>query len=155
MSAAQLSTFSVNGHLFGVEVAVVQEVIRYQPMTRVPLAPAALAGLINLRGQVITAVDLRRRLGFPERAAGELAMDVIVRTSDGLVSLLVDRIGDVVEVGQDAFEEPPETLGGIARELIRGAYKLDHALLLSLDVQRAVDLPPLDNGSGIVGARPM
>jgi purine-binding chemotaxis protein CheW len=155
MNAAQLSTFSVNGHLFGVEVAVVQEVLRYQPMTRVPLAPAALAGLINLRGQVVTAVDLRRRLGFPERAAGELAIDVIVRTGDGLVSLLVDRIGDVVEVTQEAFEEPPETLGGIARELIRGAYKLDHALLLSLDVQRAVDLPPLDNGSGIVGARPM
>jgi len=155
MSAAQLSTFSVNGHLFGVEVAVVQEVIRYQPMTRVPLAPAALAGLINLRGQVITAVDLRRRLGFPERAAGELAMDVIVRTSDGLVSLLVDRIGDVVEVAQEAFEEPPETLAGIARELIRGAYKLDHALLLLLDVQGAVDLPPLDNGSGMVIATPM
>ena len=155
MSAAQLSTFSVNGHLFGVEVAVVQEVIRYQPMTRVPLAPAALAGLINLRGQVITAVDLRRRLGFPDRAAGELAMDVIVRTSDGLVSLLVDRIGDVVEVAQEAFEEPPETLAGIARELIRGAYKLDHALLLLLDVQGAVDLPPLDNGSGMVVATPM
>lgn len=155
MSAAQLSTFSVNGHLFGVEVAVVQEVIRYQPMTRVPLAPAALAGLINLRGQVIPAVDLRRRLGFPERAAGELAMDVIVRTSDGLVSLLVDRIGDVVEVAQEALEEPPETLGGIARELIRGAYKLDHALLLSLDVERAVDLPPLESGSGTVGATPM
>ena len=155
MSAAQLSTFSVNGHLFGVEVAVVQEVIRYQPMTRVPLAPAALAGLVNLRGQVIAAVDLRRRLGFPERAAGELAMDVIVRTSDGLVSLLVDRIGDVVEVAQEALEEPPETLGGIARELIRGAYKLDHALLLSLDVERAVDLPPLESGSGTVGATPM
>jgi purine-binding chemotaxis protein CheW len=155
MSAAQLSTFSVNGHLFGVEVAVVQEVIRYQSMTRVPLAPAALAGLINLRGQVITAVDLRRRLGFPDRAAGELGMDVIVRTRGGLVSLLVDRIGDVVEVTQEAFEEPPETLGGIARELIRGAYKLDHALLLSLDVQGAVELPPLDNGSGIVGAASM
>jgi purine-binding chemotaxis protein CheW len=155
MSAAQLSTFSVNGHLFGIEVAVVQEVIRYQPMTRVPLAPAALAGLINLRGQVITAVDLRRRLGFPDRAAGDLAMDVIVRTRNGLVSLLVDRIGDVVEVTQEAFEEPPETLGGIIRELIRGAYKLDHALLLSLDVQRAVDLPPLANGSGIVSATPM
>ena len=155
MSAAQLSTFSVNGHLFGIEVAVVQEVIRHQPMTRVPLAPAALAGLINLRGQVITAVDLRRRLGFPDRAAGDLAMDVIVRTRNGLVSLLVDRIGDVVEVTQEAFEEPPETLGGIIRELIRGAYKLDHALLLSLDVQRAVDLPPLANGSGIVGATPM
>jgi purine-binding chemotaxis protein CheW len=155
MSAAQLSTFSVAGHLFGVEVAAVQEVIRYQPMTRVPLAPAALAGLINLRGQVITAVDLRRRLGFPDRAADELPMDVIVRTRDGLVSLLVDRIGDVVEVAEEAFEEPPETLQGITRELIRGAYKLDHALLLSLDVQGAVELPPLAGDSGISGAAPM
>jgi purine-binding chemotaxis protein CheW len=155
MSPAQLSTFSVDGHLFGAEVAVVQEVIRYQPMTRVPLAPAALAGLINLRGQVITAVDLRRRLGFPDRAAGELPMDVIVRTRGGLVSLLVDRIGDVVEVDEATFEAPPETLLGVGRELIRGAYKLDHTLLLSLDVQGAVELPPLAGGSGTLAAAPM
>jgi purine-binding chemotaxis protein CheW len=142
MSGTQLATFSVDGYLFGVEVAAVQEVIRYQPMTRVPLAPAALVGLINLRGQVITAVDLRRRLGFGDRAAGELPMDVIVRTSDGLVSLLVDRIGDVVDVVEEAFEEPPETLLGSARELIRGAYKLDGALLLLLDVQGVVEPQP-------------
>jgi purine-binding chemotaxis protein CheW len=69
-------------------------------------------------------------------------MDVIVRAGDGLVSLLVDRIGDVVEVSGEAFEEPPDTLAGIARELIRGAYKLDHALLLALDVPGAVELRP-------------
>jgi purine-binding chemotaxis protein CheW len=142
MSLTQLSTFFIDGYRFGVEVATVQEVIRYQPMTRVPLAPPALSGLINLRGQVITAVDLRRRLALPDRAAGELPMDVIVRTKDGLVSLLVDRIGDVVEVSEEAFEEPPETLLGIARELIRGAYKLDGVLLLSLDVEGAVELQP-------------
>jgi purine-binding chemotaxis protein CheW len=140
MSAAQLSSFSVGGHQFGVEVAAVQEVILHQPMTRVPLAPADLGGLINLRGQVIPAVDLRRRLGFPDRVAGQPPMDVILRTRDGLVSLLVDGIGDVVEVPDEAFEEPPETLHGIGRELIRGAYKLDDALLLLLDVQAAVDL---------------
>jgi purine-binding chemotaxis protein CheW len=109
-------------------------------MTRVPLAPANLGGLINLRGQVIPAVDLRRRLGFPDRVAGQPPMDVILHTRDGLVSLLVDGIGDVVEVPDEAFEEPPETLHGIGRELIRGAYKLDDALLLLLDVQAAVDL---------------
>jgi purine-binding chemotaxis protein CheW len=140
MSAAQLSTFSVGDHQFGVEVAAVQEVILHQPMTRVPLAPADLGGLINLRGQVIPAVDLRRRLGFPDRVAGQPPMDVILHTRDGLVSLLVDGIGDVVEVPDEAFEEPPETLHGIGRELIRGAYKLDDALLLLLDVQAAVDL---------------
>jgi purine-binding chemotaxis protein CheW len=141
-STAQLSTFVVNGYLFGVEVATVQEVIRYQPMTRVPLAPPAFGGLVNLRGQVISAIDLRRRLGFPDRTAGELPMDVIVRTRDGLVSLLVDQIGDVVDVSGEAFEEPPDTLLGIARELIRRVYKLDDTLLLSLDIEGAVDLQP-------------
>jgi purine-binding chemotaxis protein CheW len=137
-----LTTFHLDRYLFGVEVATVQEVIRYQPMTRVPLAPPALSGLINLRGQIIPAVDLRRRLGFPDRPAGELPMDVVVRTGDGMVSLLVDRIGDVVEVSEEAFEEPPDTLTGVARELIRGAYKLDGALLLWLDVEGAVELRP-------------
>jgi len=141
-SPAQLSTFVVNGYLFGVEVATVQEVIRYQPMTRVPLAPPAFGGLVNLRGQVISAIDLRRRLGFPDRTAGELPMDVVVRTRDGLVSLLVDQIGDVVDVSEETFEEPPDTLLGIARELIRRVYKLDGTLLLSLDVEGAVDLQP-------------
>jgi purine-binding chemotaxis protein CheW len=155
MSLAQLSTFFIDGHLFGVEVATVQEVIRYQPMTRVPLAPPALSGLINLRGQVITAVDLRQRLGFPDRTVDELPTDVVVHTKDGLVSLLVDRIGDVVEVSEEAFEEPPETLLGIARELIRGAYKLDDALLLLLDVEAAVELQPADGGSGISPPPPM
>lgn len=141
-SPAQLSTFVLNGYLFGVEVATVQEVIRCQSMTRVPLAPPAFGGLVNLRGQVIAAIDLRRRLGFPDRTAGELPMDVIVRTRDGLVCLLVDQIGDVVDVSEEAFEEPPDTLLGIARALIRRVYKLDDTLLLSLDVEGAVDLQP-------------
>jgi purine-binding chemotaxis protein CheW len=141
-SPAQLSTFVVNGYLFGVEVATVQEVIRCQSMTRVPLAPPAFGGLVNLRGQVIAAIDLRRRLGFPDRTAGELPMDVIVRTRDGLVCLLVDQIGDVVDVSEEALEEPPDTLLGIARALIRRVYKLDDTLVLSLDVEGAVELQP-------------
>jgi purine-binding chemotaxis protein CheW len=141
-SPAQLSTFVVNGYLFGVEVATVQEVIRCQSMTRVPLAPPAFGGLVNLRGQVITAIDLRRRLGFPDRTAGELPMDVIVRTRDGLMCLLVDQIGDVVDVSEEAFEEPPDTLLGVARALIRRVYKLDDSLLLLLDVEGAVELQP-------------
>ena len=88
----------------------VQEVIRYQEMTRVPLAPPVVKGLINLRGQIVTAVDLRRRLGLRERAATDLPMNVVIRTSDGAVSLLVDEIGDVVEVDDTTFERPPETV---------------------------------------------
>ena len=140
MSTQQFSTFVVAGHLFGIEVENVQEVIRYQPMTRVPLAPAAIGGLINLRGQVIPAVDLRHRLAFPARADDDLPMNVVVRTDDGAVSLLVDQIGEVVDAHDDDFEAPPETLTGSTRALIRGAYKLDSHLLLALDVPRAVDI---------------
>lgn len=143
MSTAQLSTFHVGGYAFGIEVEQVQEVIRYQPMTRVPLAPASVGGLINLRGQVITAIDLGHRLGLPPRPEGALPMNVVVRTADGVVSLLVDRIGEVVDARSDDFEAPPETLVGPGRDLITGAYKLAGALLLALDVPRVVDVSPL------------
>ncbi len=101
-----------------------QEIIRYQEMTRVPLAPPVVCGLINLRGQIVTAIDLRRRLELSDRPADQLPVNVVVHTDDGAVSLLVDEIGDVLEVSEKLFEPPPETLRGPARELIRGAYKL-------------------------------
>ena len=136
----QFTTFVLDGHLFGVEVETVQEVIRYQEMTRVPLATGSVGGLINLRGQVITALDLRRRLGMPDRAEGTLPMNVVVRTEEGVVSLLVDQIGDVIETDTNQFEVPPDTVSLQARDLIRGAFKLDGQLLLALDVPRAVEL---------------
>jgi purine-binding chemotaxis protein CheW len=133
-------TFTLDGMLFGVEVLKVQEVIRFQEMTRVPLAPPVVRGLINLRGQIVTAIDLRRRLELSERPTGQPPMNVVVQTEDEAVSLLVDEIGEVREVAEDAFERPPETLQGIARELIRGAYKLKDRLLLVLDTEKAVQL---------------
>jgi len=136
----QFSTFIVDRLLFGVGVEKVQEVIRYQEMTRVPLAPTVVKGLINLRGQIVTAVDLRSRLGLPERAATDLPMNVVIRHEDGAVSLLVDEIGDVLEVEEDAFELPPGTLAGEARELIRGVYKLNDALLIALDTDKMLNL---------------
>ncbi len=138
--ARQFCTFFVDGLFFGVELRKVQELIRYQKITRVPLASPVVRGLINLRGQIITAIDLRRRLDLNERPADQLSMNVVVRTSDGVVSLLVDEIEDIVEVEEDTFEPPPETLKGVARELIRGAYKLKNRLLLVLDSEKAVDL---------------
>ena len=140
MTDKQLSTFEVDGQHFGVDVASVQEVIRFQQMTRVPLAPTAVGGLINLRGQVVTAIDLRERLGLPPRPEGQLPMNVVVRVDEEAVSLLVDAIGDVVDVTTDQFEPPPETLTGPRRDLIHGAYKLPDRLLLALDVYRAVDV---------------
>ena len=140
VDARQLCTFFLDGLCFGVDVTRVQEVIRYQDMTRVPLATAVVRGLINLRGQIVTAVDMRIRLGIAPAKRGELPMNVVVRTDDGAVSLLVDDIGDVVEVDESAFEGPPETMPARARELVRGVYKLNDRLLLLLDTERAVDL---------------
>lgn len=134
----QFATFTLDGLHFGVEVLKVQEVLRHQPMTRVPLAPPVVEGLINLRGQIVTALDLRRRLTLSPRAGGELPMNVVVRTADGVVSLLVDEIGDVVEVGDDEFEPAPERLTRALTSLVTGVYKLKNHLLLVLDVERAV-----------------
>jgi purine-binding chemotaxis protein CheW len=140
MTHQQFATFFVDRLFFGVEVLKVQEVIRYQEMTRVPLAPPEIRGLINLRGQIVTALDLRRRLDLSPRHAEQLPMNVVVRTDDGAVSLLVDEIGDVVEVSDESFERPPETIHGVARELIRGVYKLKERLLLILDTEKTVVL---------------
>ncbi len=137
-TSAQLATFWLDGDLFGVEVEHVQEVLRSQGITRVPLAPPAVAGLINLRGQVVTAIELRERLGRKPRPEGQEAVVIVVRLHGEAVSLLVDSIADVVDVDLRDFEAPPDTLDGSARELIRGAYKLDGHLLLALDVNRAV-----------------
>jgi purine-binding chemotaxis protein CheW len=135
----QFCTFYVDGQFFGVPVQQVQEVIRYQEMTRVPLVPRVIRGLINLRGQIVVAVDLRRRLNAAERSADQLPMNVVVRTADGAVSLLVDEIGDVLEVREDTFEPPPETLQNGSRELVVGVHKLPRQLLLILDTEKAVN----------------
>jgi purine-binding chemotaxis protein CheW len=134
----QLCTFYLRDLLFGVEVEKVQEVIRYQEMTRIPLSPAVVAGLINLRGQIVTAINLREQLDLPPRQTSELPMNVVVRRDDGPISLLVDEIGDVVEVDEELFEPAPHTLHSQSREFIRGVYKLKEQLLLLLDTDKTV-----------------
>lgn len=137
-SSRQYSTFHVGDLFFGVEVLKVQEVLRYQEMTRVPLAPAVIEGLINLRGQIVTAVDLRRTLKLEPRPPGRTPMNMVVRSEEGAVSLLVDEIGDVVEPPPSSYEPPPETMRREQRELIDGVYKLDDRLLLVLNTERVL-----------------
>ncbi|HYP90688.1 MAG TPA: chemotaxis protein CheW [Polyangiaceae bacterium] len=136
----QLCTFSLDGLLFGVDVKSVQEVIRFQEMTRVPLSSAMVRGLINLRGQIVTAIDMRARLSLPPLAAGEQPMNVVLCVGEGVVSLLVDEIGDVLEVSERDFERAPENLLGVFREVVLGVFKLEQRLLLLLDVERIVTL---------------
>jgi purine-binding chemotaxis protein CheW len=145
----QYCTFYVDNLYFGLDVLKVQEIIRFQEMTRVPLAPPVVRGLINLRGQIVTAIDLRRRLELRDRPAESEPVNVVVHTDEGAVSLLVDEIGDVLQVPEAAFERPPETLTGTARELIRGAYKLPDRLLLILDTERTVDVTSANAGRGV------
>lgn len=139
MISRQYTTFEVADQLFGVDVAKVVEVLRFSEYTRVPLADKSVGGLINLRGQVMAAVDLRVRLGLEPRDMSKPSMNVIVAENDEPISLLVDKIGDVVELNDDTFEPPPDTLAGPLRELIIGAFKLDNRLMLALDAKRAVD----------------
>ncbi|HEV3165680.1 MAG TPA: chemotaxis protein CheW [Isosphaeraceae bacterium] len=134
----QFCTFSLAELLLGLEVSHVQEVLRHQEMTSVPLAPQMIRGLINLRGQIVMAVDLRRRLELSEPPADLLPMNVVMRTGNGALSLLVDAIHDVIELPDDALEPPPETLRGAPRRLIRGAYPLHDRLLLCLDADQIV-----------------
>lgn len=136
----QFCTFFLEDQFFGVPVEQVQEVIRYLEMTRVPLMPPVIRGLINLRGQIVMAIDLRRRIGMPDRPDSELPMNVVVRAEDGAVSFLVDEIGDVLEAEEQSLERPPETLQGLARDLVRGVYKLQGRLMLVLDTERAVSV---------------
>ena len=134
----QLCTFVLGDLSFGVEVMKVQEVLRYQAMTRVPLAPGMVRGLINLRGQIVTAIDVRARFGLPRLSDTREPMNVVLCAGDGVVSLLVDEIGDVLEVHEVDFERPPETLPAVFRDVVVGVYKLEHRLLLLLDVDRIV-----------------
>jgi purine-binding chemotaxis protein CheW len=155
VSRQLVCTFSLAGNTFGVPVAQVQEVIRSLEITPVPLAPPAVRGMLNLRGQIVTAIDLRRRLHLGDRGAddrktnyrgandhrtNDQPMHVVVPTRDGPVSLLVDDVGDVIEVARDAAEPPPETIDAAVRPLVEGVYQLPDRLLLVLDVDRASDV---------------
>jgi purine-binding chemotaxis protein CheW len=141
----QYCTFYLGDQCFGLDVLKVQEIIRWQPLTTVPLAHPVVRGLINLRGQIVTAIDLRERLEMPSRNEDLEPVNVVVQTDDGAVSLLVDEIGDVLEMNEAQFERPPETLKGASRDLIQGAYKLPDRLVVILDPALVVSLPPVRN----------
>lgn len=141
----QVCTFMLGETLFGVDVSAVQEVLRPQAMTLVPLAPPVVRGLINLRGQIITAIDLRERLGFPPAVTTVPGMNLVVRLPDEILSFLVDDVGEVMNLSEDQFEDTPVTLQGAISDVITGVYKLKDRLLLLLNVTAAAKLPAESN----------
>lgn len=144
-SPAQYCTFWVDGLFFGVAVSEVQEVLRYQQLTEVPAAPEAVKGLINLRGQIVTALDLRCRLGLPPRPDDAVPMNVIVRSRGEVVSLLVDDIGDVITVEMTpgtgfALEPAPANVPSAVQDVLLGVLPLPESILLVLDADKAADV---------------
>jgi purine-binding chemotaxis protein CheW len=139
MNERRYCTFHVDKLLLGIDIERVQEVLADQTITPVPLADPDVAGLLNLRGQIVTTVDARRRLGLTERGGGGTAPTIVViRSSGEAVSLLVDHEGDVVDVEEHRVVEVPETVGAGIAALAVGAYKLEGALLLVLDADQMV-----------------
>lgn len=137
-SVEDVVTFRVGDQWFGVDVLQVQEVIGQQRIARVPLAAAGVAGFLNLRGQIVTAMDMHRRLEIP-RAPSESLMNVVVRDGDELFALIVDEVGDVAAIAPDALEPPPANLAWAWSKVCTGIVKLDHGLLAIVDVTRLLD----------------
>ncbi len=148
MNTCQFSTFYIDHYYLGVEVGKVQEIIRYQKMTKIPLSVDVIGGLINLRGQIVTAIDLHKRLLLKDRPKEIEPMNVIVRDGESSFSLLVDQIGDVISVEDDKISQPPENLSGETKELISSVYKLDKQLLLVLDTQKTISINQSVTASG-------
>jgi purine-binding chemotaxis protein CheW len=140
----QYCTFYLDLTYFGIALQDVREIIRAQTTTRIPLAPSDICGLINLRGQIVTVINLQRRLDENKAIAlsalddERVSYNVVVRTKDEIASLLVDDVGDVLEFSKDSFEAPPATLKGRMREFLQGAYQLPDGFLLILDIEKVL-----------------
>jgi purine-binding chemotaxis protein CheW len=126
-------TFTLQDQLFGLEIGHVQEVISPQDVTPVPLAPATCSGLINLRGQILLSLSMRRKLELPDAEPGSQAKTIILKCAEGLVGLQVDKMGDVVDVEQKRSEPLPFALQGTIRDLATEVFMLEDTLLVVLD----------------------
>lgn len=132
-------TFVVEEQRFGVPVLRVQDILSPEHIAPVPLAASAVRGLINLRGRIVTVIDVRTRLGLPA-FDGEKAMGVTVEHRGELFTLLVDRVGDVAELSRDRLEDKPATLAPSWRDVATGVWRLDEGLMVVLDVDRLLEL---------------
>lgn len=132
-------TMFIEGQLFGIPVLTVQDVLGPQKITRIPLAPREVAGSLNLRGRIVTAIDVRLRLGLANHSGENKGMSVVVDQSGELYSLMVDQVGEVLSLPAAKFERNPPTLDPMWREFSAGIYRLEDKLLVVLDVAKLLD----------------
>ena len=131
-------TFVIADQLFGIPVLKVQDVLSAHNITRIPLAPPEIAGSLNLRGRIVTAMDVRLRLGLPSKRES-VSMSIVAEHDGELYSLMVDSVGEVLALDGSAFERNPPTLDPKIRDYSVGIYRLDDKLLVVLDVNRLLD----------------
>ena len=136
---AEYVTFRIAKQLFGIHVLKVQDILNHCKTTRIPLAPPEIAGSLNLRGRIVTAIDVRLRLGLAERQADETSMSIVVENDGELYSLMVDSVGEVLPLTNGSWERNPPTLDPRLRDYSEGIYRLDGELLVVLDVNRLLD----------------
>lgn len=134
---SQFATFWLGDRLYGIDVMKVQEVTQPLTITKVPLAPKFVIGLINLRGQISTAINLRKLFNMQPSTERSNEMSVVCRVNDQLISFLVDRIGDVIEVSANDFEDSPETIPMDVKMFMGGVYKTPDSILSIIDVDKA------------------
>jgi len=137
-------TFTIAGQLFGIPVLQIQDVLSSYQITPVPLAPPEITGSLNLRGRVVTAMDLRLRLGLSARAKEAESMSIVAENEGELYSLMVDSVGEVLALSQSEYERNPPTLDAKFRTFSDGIYRLDKQLLVVLDVNRLLDYEQSD-----------
>ena len=138
--SGEFVTVTVAEQLFGIPVLVVQDVLGPQKITKIPLAPPEVGGALNLRGRIVTAIDVRRRLGLPPREDNGESMSVVVEHSGELYSLIVDSVGEVLSMSADTFESNPSTLDPTWREVSGGIYRLNGELMIVIEVDNMLSL---------------
>lgn len=139
-TTSEFVTMMVAGQLFGIPVLQVQDVLGAQKITKVPLAPREVAGSLNLRGRIVTAFDVRTRLGLPPRENAEENMSVVVDYNGEFYSLIIDKVGEVMSLPLADYEQSPPTLNERWREVSAGIYRLKDSLLIVLDVARLLKI---------------
>ena len=138
--AKEFVTVTIAGQMFGIPVLAVQDVLGPQRIARIPLAALEVAGALNLRGRIVTAIDLRVRLGLPSRADGEKSMSVVVDHHGEFYSLIVDAVGEVLSLPDEDFERNPATLDQLWRGVSMGIFRLQKELLVVFDVDKLLEL---------------